>query len=204
VERRAGRDGKPQYQVLEEEQLAPWEQGTDFRVVGRSFPRLEGAEKVTGRARYAYDVRLPQQLYARVLRSPHPHARIRRIETGRAAALPGVHAVISSADAPDISWYQEGKLFETTVRFVGDEVAAVAAESEEVADDALRLIDVEYEPLPFVVSLEAALEPGAPRVHESGNRAGEPQVYERGDVGRLPRGGRHLGGDVRHPVGAAQ
>src|SRR5439155_21580853 len=94
---------------------------------------------------------------------------------------PGVHAVTSALDAPDMSWYQEGRLFERTVRVVGDEVAAVAAESEEIAEDALRLIEVEYQPLPCVADLDAALRPDAPRVHEGGNLAGEPQVYQRGD-----------------------
>jgi xanthine dehydrogenase YagR molybdenum-binding subunit len=101
----------------------------------------------------------------------------------RAEQAPGVRAVLSSANAPDIDWYEEGKLFETTVRFVGDEVAAVAAESEELAEDALRLIEVEYEPLPFVPTIEDSLRSDAPRVHENGNIAGEPVIYERGDTG---------------------
>jgi xanthine dehydrogenase YagR molybdenum-binding subunit len=122
-------------------------------------PRIEGPEKVTGRARYSCDVRLPGQLYARVLRSPLPHARIRRVDTGRAQALQGVHAVLS----------EDPKLFERTARFVGDEVAAVAAESEEIAEDALRLIEVEYEPLPFTTGLD------------DGDR-GEPATAERGDL----------------------
>lgn len=99
-------------------------------------------EKVSGRARYAYDIRLPGLLYARVLRSPLPHARIRRIDTSRAAALPGVRAVLTSASAPDITWYQDSLLFDSTVRYIGDEVAAVTADAEEIAEDALRLIDI--------------------------------------------------------------
>jgi xanthine dehydrogenase YagR molybdenum-binding subunit len=95
--------------------------------------------------------------------------------------LPGVHAVISSSDFPEIPWYEEGKLFDTTVRHVGEEVAAVAAESVELAEDALRLIEVDYEPLPFVTDFVAALQPDAPHVHEGGNLAGEPKTQERGD-----------------------
>ena len=133
--------------------------------------RPEGPEKVSGRARYACDVRLPGQLFARVLRSPHPHARIERIDTTRAAALAGVHAVISCADTPGISWYGESRLFDRTLRFAGDEVAAVAAESEEVAEDALRLVEVDYEKRPFAVTLD------------EGER-GEPTVAARGDVAR--------------------
>jgi xanthine dehydrogenase YagR molybdenum-binding subunit len=183
VEKPAGEPGGDQeLKVVEVSGLPAWAAGTRFDVVGRPHARLEGAEKVTGRARYTYDTRLPGQLYARVLRSPLPHARIVRIDTARAAALPGVHAVLSSANAPAIDWYEETKLFDSTVRFIGDEVAAVAADSEEIAEDALRLIEVEYEPLPFVVDLAAALQPGAPHLYQPGNIAGEPQKYDRGDV----------------------
>ncbi|CAA9576709.1 MAG: Xanthine dehydrogenase, molybdenum binding subunit [uncultured Thermomicrobiales bacterium] len=188
VDKVRGEGGEEEIQVVDAPALPTWEADTPFAVVGRPQQRADGAEKVTGRARYAYDIRLPGQLYARVLRSPHPHARVRRVDTSRAAALPGVRAVLSSADAPEIAWYQDSALFDRTVRFVGDEVAAVAAESEEIADDALRLIEVEYEPLPFVVGLDAALRPGAPPVREGGNLAGEPTKYERGDVEAALRG----------------
>ncbi len=133
--------------------------------------RIEGPDKVSGRARYAADVRLDRLLYARVLRSPLPHARIARIDTTRAEALPGVHAVLSSANAPTIEWYEESRLFDPTLRFVGDEVAAVAAESDEIAEDALRFIDVQYEALPFTTGLD------------DGAR-GKPTSAERGDVER--------------------
>ncbi|MEI4920747.1 hypothetical protein Q8G81_34900, partial [Klebsiella pneumoniae] len=82
---------------------------------------LEGREKVTGRAQYASDVRLPGQLYARVLRSPYPHARIASIDTGKAEAAPGVHAVVSVLTQPDMPWFEDGKLFDWTVRYIGDE-----------------------------------------------------------------------------------
>jgi CO/xanthine dehydrogenase Mo-binding subunit len=161
----------------------PWPSDARFTTVGKPLPRLEGSEKVTGRARYSYDVRLPGQLYARVLRSPHPHARVLHIDTSQAAALPGVHAVLSAVNCPPIDWYEEkSKLFDWTVRFAGDEIAAVAAESEEIAEDALRLIKVEYEVLPFVLDMEAALQPGAPAIHQGGNLASEPKRYERGNL----------------------
>lgn len=169
-------------EVVEEDRLQSWPKDGSLAIVGKAHPRLEGNEKVTGRARYTYDVRLPGQLYARVLRSPHPHARIERIDTSAAERLPGVYAVLSSANAPDIAWYDESVLFDTTVRMIGDEVAAVAAESEEIAEDALRLIEVTYTPLPFVTDLEAALEPDAPKVWEGGNITEEPKVYDRGDA----------------------
>jgi xanthine dehydrogenase YagR molybdenum-binding subunit len=133
--------------------------------------RVEGPDKVSGRARYACDVRLDGLLYARVLRSPLPHARIARIDATRAEALPGVHAVLTSANAPAIEWYEESRLFDPTLRFAGDEVAAVAAESDEIAEDALRLIDVQYEALPFTTGLD------------DGAR-GKPVSAERGDVER--------------------
>ncbi len=184
---RSGESSEDEYKVVETRPLPAWEADAPLTLVGRRHPRVEGDDKVTGRARYAYDVRLPGQLYARVLRSPHPHARILRIDTSRAEALPGVRAILSSANAPDIPWYEEGHLFDPIVRFVGDEVAAVAADSEEIADDALRLIDVEYEVLPFVVDLARAQAPDAPHVHAGGNIAGEPTHYERGDVEKALR-----------------
>jgi xanthine dehydrogenase YagR molybdenum-binding subunit len=168
--------------LVEPVALVPWATDADLAIVGRSATRVVGVAKVTGQARYAYDIRLPGQLYTCVLRSPHPHARIRRIDISRAEALPGVHAVLSHANAPAIPWYGQSLVFDSTVRFVGDEVAAVAAESEEIARDAIALIEVDYDVLPFVADMQLALEPDAPRVYEGGNLASEPQQYARGDV----------------------
>lgn len=180
---REGEGDEEKLKLVETVKLPGWDKNANLTVVGKPHVRAEGIEKVTGRARYAYDIRLPGQLYAAALRSPYPHARIRRLDTTQAATLPGVHAVLSSANAPAITWYEEEcGLFAKTVRFVGDEVAVVAAESEEIAQDALRLIDVDYEPLAFVLDLEAALQPDAPAVHEGGNQTDEPTVYERGDL----------------------
>jgi xanthine dehydrogenase YagR molybdenum-binding subunit len=150
--------------------LVPWTAHDVLQVVGRVHPRLEGAEKVTGRACYSCDVRLPGQLTVAVLRSPHPHASLVRLDARAAEAMPGVHAVLSSVNAPDIAWH-EGNLFGTRLRFAGEEVAAVAAETPEQAADAVRAIDVVYEPLPFVLAAEDA-------------QPGEPQEYRRGDVER--------------------
>lgn len=183
---RAG-EGEGDVAIVETTALPAWGPGAELSVVGRGHPRVEGEEKVTGRAAYAYDIRLPGQLVARVLRSSRPHARILRVDTGRAAALPGVRAVISSADAPDIGWYTNSHLFDRTVRFVGDEIAAVAADSEEIAEDALRLIEIDDEPLPFVIDMVAALAPDAPKLHPGGNVAAEPKVYQRGDPERALR-----------------
>ena len=173
-------DGK--LSLTEHEGVDQW--GADHRmtVVGQPANRLEGIEKVTGGALNSYDVRLPGQLYAAVLRSPHPHAHIVSIDTSRAEALPGVHAVISSANTPKTPWFTDSFVFDTTVRYVGDEVAAVAAESEDIAADALRLIEVEYEVLPHVTNLEDAVRPDAPKLRDTGNIAEEPKVYDRGDA----------------------
>jgi xanthine dehydrogenase YagR molybdenum-binding subunit len=177
-----GSGDETQIEVVEEDRVRSWPKDASLTVVGKRHARLEGNQKVTGRARYTYDVRLPGQLYAKVLRSPHPHARIERIDTTAAERLPGVAAVLSSANAPDITWYSDSTLFDTTLRMIGDEVAVVAAESEEIAEDALRLIDVTYTPLPFVTDLEAAMEPDAPEVWEGGNIADDPKIYDRGDA----------------------
>jgi carbon-monoxide dehydrogenase large subunit len=139
-------------------------------VIGTPVVRAEGADKVTGRSIYAADINLPRQLWGKILRSPHPHARIRRIDASRARQGPGVRAVITGQeipgrfvgktmrDMPVLCW--------DVVRFVGDRVAAVAAETPEAAEDALALIDVEYDELPAVFDPLEAMQTGAPRIHE--------------------------------------
>src|ERR687883_1572480 len=130
-------EGEESYKVVEAAGIPRWGADAKLAVVGQPHPRVEGREKVTGRARYAYDVRQPGQLYARVLRSPHPHARLRRVDSSRAEALAGVRTVIHAFNLPEVKWFEDARLFERELRFVGDEVAAVAADSEEIADDAL-------------------------------------------------------------------
>jgi CO/xanthine dehydrogenase Mo-binding subunit len=179
---RHGEHSEDAYKVVETAGLPPWGADASLQVVGQPLPRVEGVETVTGRARYAADVCVPGRLCARVLRSPLPHARVRRVNTSRAEALPGVRAVLSAANARGISWYEDSYIFDHTVRFIGDEVAAVAADTEKVAEDALRLIEVDYEPLPFVADLAAALQPDGPRLRAAGNLAGEPKIYQRGDL----------------------
>lgn len=160
--------------------------------VGTLNPRIDGPERVTGQARYTGDMRLPGMLYARVLRSPHPHARIRRIDTRAAERLAGVRGVISR-DTCDVIWRSGDSrndrfLFNNPVRFVGDAVAAVAAVDRHTAEEALQAIVVEYEPLEFVLDPEEALRPGAVEIQPGGNLSPrgrgvpEPEVYERGDL----------------------
>jgi xanthine dehydrogenase molybdenum-binding subunit len=154
-----------------------------FAVVGRAVPRLGLAEKVRGQARYTADLKRPGMLYGRVLRSPHAHARIVHIDTAEAERLPGVHAVLTHRDVPQVRIDADLLPLDPELRFVGDEVAAVAADSEAIAEDALRLIRVEYEVLPAVFDAEEALQPDAPRVHPQGNLVGgKALVLERGSV----------------------
>ena len=143
--------------------LAP---NADLAVIGKSIPRIGGRAMVTGAARYTVDVRLPGMLFARILRSPHPHARILSIDTGAAERHPGVRAVHvvtenGRAAARPASVSVPGAL--PTVRYVGAAVAAIAATTRSAADEAIRLINVNYEVLPFVVDMDEARQPDAPR-----------------------------------------
>ena len=148
---------------------APWE---DFRVVGKSHRKIDGVSKATGEAVYADDIQLPGMLHAKTLRSPHAHAKIVSIDTSRALALPGVHAVITGADLSIqygvIPWTpDETALATEKVRFIGDEVAVVAAVDEDTANAALELIDVEYEELHAFFDPRESLERDAPQIHAS-------------------------------------
>ena len=169
--------------------------------VGHPAPRIDARQRVTGTAAYTGDISLPNMLYARVLRSPHPHARITSLDVSRALALPGVKAIIthenckvtwSSGAQPGGNIYGPGPgtrfLFNNPVRFWGEAVAAVAAIDRYVAEDALLLIQVSYEPLPFVLDPEEALQPNAPQIYPAGNLSpnvrnqNQPDAYRRGDV----------------------
>src|SRR5213593_1933698 len=151
-----------------------------FDVIGTTVPKRDGAEKVTV---------LPRLAHGKILRSRHPHARLVRVDTRRASALPGVLAVLTGDDveprpfgvAKDQTALKRGK-----VRSVRDEVAAVAAETPEIAEAALALIDVEYAELPAVFDPHAALAPGAPLVHEELGGNAHPLRYQFscGDVDR--------------------
>jgi 4-hydroxybenzoyl-CoA reductase alpha subunit len=145
----------------------------EFAVVGQRLTRVDGAGKVTGTTLYADDIVLPAMLHGRILRSPHAHARILSIDTSRAEALPGVHAVVTGREMPTpyciIPWTRdETALCVDRVRFIGDGVAAVAAADEDTAIRALDLIDVQYEVLPAILDPEAALAADAVQIHEAG------------------------------------
>jgi CO/xanthine dehydrogenase Mo-binding subunit len=138
-----------------------------------NLPRIDADAKVTGSARYTADLALPRMLHAKVLRSPHAHARVASIDARRAAALPGVAAVLTRDGLaglnPTYGYFIKDQPIVAIdkVRYVGDMVAAVAAESEEIAVQALGLVEVRYEPLPVVATIEAALAPGAPALFET-------------------------------------
>jgi 4-hydroxybenzoyl-CoA reductase subunit alpha len=145
---------------------------TDHVVVGRRVPRIDAPDLASGRAVFTDDIRLPGMLYGKILTSPHAHARILRIDTSRAEALEGVKAVLTHADVPETSYgvsparYDEQVLAKDRVRYVGDEIAAVAAVDERVCLEALDLIEVEYEILPAVFDPFEAMEEGAPQLHD--------------------------------------
>ena len=147
-------------------------------VVGKSLPRIDGLEKVTGTAKYTDDLDFPGLLHAKVLRSPHAHAKILRIDTSEAEKLPGVRAVITHKDVPKVAYNSSWRgpfhfgilaadeyVLDNEVRFIGDKVAAVAADDPQIAEEALKLIRVDYQPLPAVFDAIEAMKPDAPLVH---------------------------------------
>lgn len=173
--------------VMEGDEPAVWGADAELRVVGKPTPRVDGRERVTGGAQYSFDVSLPGMLIAAGLRSQYPHARVTRVDTSRAEAAPGVRAVFTRFNAADlINPNTKRPIFAEEVLFQGQEVAVALAETRQQAEDALRLITVDYEPLPFVVDPEAAIAPGAPLVQSDSERNSIsdewPKTYERGDV----------------------
>ena len=147
----------------------------EFSIVGKEVPRNDAEAKARGAALYTDDLKLPGMLHGRILRSPLAHARIKHIDASQALALPGVKCVITGEDTPKIK-YGNWRLFPETqdeyplavdkVRFIGDEVAAVAAADPDIAQEALELIVVDYEELPAVFDVDSAIKPGAPNLHD--------------------------------------
>ena len=151
--------------------------------VGHSVPRRELADKLTGAAQYSADISLPGMLHGVIVRSPHPHADVISVDVSSALALEGVRAAVTPDDAPVARLAPDLLVLDTRVRFVGDEVAAVAATDLDTARRAAAMVEVEYRPLPFVTDPVAALEPGAPAIHPNGNLAiPEPLALQRGDI----------------------
>jgi xanthine dehydrogenase YagR molybdenum-binding subunit len=172
--------------IVEEDTLPIWGEDAGLSIVGKPVPRVDGYERVSGKALYTCDVRLPGMLHGKILRSPHPHARIVSIDVRKAEALDGVVATMTYKSAPPISYNGDRPLFSEHLRYRGEEVAAVVAQDEYIAEDALALINVDYEVLPFVTAPEAALAPDGPEIYPGGNLHFDPQkdIYERGDMDR--------------------
>ena len=187
-----------------------------LNVVGHATPRIDAAERVSGKATYTGDVKLPGMLYARVLRSPHPHARIKSIDASRARALAGVKAIVTHENCR-VVWgagsiaggqqyndemkkitKQRRYAFNNPVRFAGEPVAAVAAVDRHVAEDALQLIAVDYEILPHVLDAEEALKPDAVKIWPEGNLSlnnrneAQPITNRRGDLEAGFKGADHV------------
>src|SRR6266699_6216255 len=158
----------------------------DVKGVGLSIPRPDGPEKVTGRVQYVADIKPRGMLHAKLLRSPHAHARILRIDTSRAKAFPGVRAVITAADIPQLKKKAPTRahavLAIDRVVFAGQPVAAVAADELAIAEEALDLIDVQYEVLPVAADPLESMKPGAPPVAELGTEADTSEALAHGSV----------------------
>lgn len=165
-------------------------------VVGKRLPKADALDKATGAACYVGDIRLPGMLHAGILRSPHAHARVLHVDATRARNLCGVKALLTVQDVPRVlhagqpepragSCARDQYILDEVVRFVGDGVAAVAAVDRETLEEALELIQVDYEPLPAVFDAEEAMEPGAPAIHGTDrNLVMPPFIVEFGDLER--------------------
>lgn len=174
----------------------------EWAAVGKPVPKVDAAKLVQGKPAFTMDMEMRGMLVAKVLRSPHAHARIRAIDASRARALPGVAAVLTWEDIPRVVYSTAGQSdpipgpldsfsLDHKVRFVGDRVAFVAAETEAIAAEALRLIEVEYEPLPAVLEAEGAMAEGAPRIHD------EPEYVDFADSDAS----RNLAAEIRIDIG---
>src|ERR1700748_1720196 len=161
---------------------------TNTKWIGQRTIRPDGMDKVTGRAQFAADTNMPGMIWGKVLRSPHPHARIRKIDTSKAEKLPGVKAVVTARDIvdfpiekgavmlgiQDMRWMCRNVMAREKALFHGHPVAAVAATTEAIAAEACKLIEVDYEVLPFAIEIDDALKPDALILHEWNKVDGKP------------------------------
>jgi CO/xanthine dehydrogenase Mo-binding subunit len=160
----------------------------NYSIIGHSQPAVDAAPKARGEAVYTVDVQLPGMLWGKILRSKYPHARILNIDTSEAEKVPGVKAVITHKDTSGKKFgfvrntADQYPLAVDKVRYIGDEIAAVAAEQEDIAEEALDLIRVDYEVLPAVFDPLEAIDPEAPQIHEGQNNMSARLAWEFGDV----------------------
>lgn len=181
--------------------------------VGKSVPRIDGLGIVTGQAKYVFDVSFPNMLIGKMIRSHIPHGRIKRIDTSKAEKLPGVKAIMTAKDTFNIKFGSNEYFFPHTVdqmaiesekvRYIGDEIGAIAAVDEETADEALRLIEVEYEELPHVTDVLESMKPGAPMIHDSLNNLGVMLPVNFGNPERILKQSYHVREDKFYASAAA-
>jgi putative selenate reductase molybdopterin-binding subunit len=176
------------------------------QIVGKSVRKVDGVKLVTGRPAFTDDIHMPGMLFGKILSSPHAHARIRHIDASKARALPGVHAVLTYRDVPRVPHTTAGQawpepspydtyLLDNKVRFVGDRVAAVAAETRAIAEEALRLIEVDYEVLPAVLDMELAMATDSP--------GGMPVIHDEPDSTKIHDARHNLAGYIFQEIGDA-
>ena len=195
---------------------------TDNKWIGQRTIRPDGVDKVTGRAAFAADTNMPGMIWGKVLRSPHPHARIKSIDTSKAEALPGVKAVVTARDIvdfpldksvmlgiQDMRWMCRNVMAREKALFPGHPVAAVAATTEAIAAQACELIEVDYEVLPWSIEIDDALKPDAPILHEFNKFEGKPSniagrlEVKKGDIAKGFARSRNRGrAQLHHPSGA--
>ena len=187
----------------------------DYKVVGTRPVRHDGIDKVTGAAKYGADIQLANMLHGKVLRSPYAHARIRNIDTSKAEALPGVLGVVTAKDFPiiqdqiidlaetqgNVRLMAEHVMANQKALYQGHAVAAVAATSPHIAEQALELIDIDYEVLEPVLSLEDAMRPDAPIIHETLSTHFKQERFARGETARQHAATSHSWANVEEGFG---
>jgi xanthine dehydrogenase YagR molybdenum-binding subunit len=177
-------EGREEIKVVELPTLEPppWDESAELTVVGTRVQRMDALEKVTGRARYTADVRPPGMLFAALVRAPIAKGRVTTLDLEPALAMPGVRGALLVEDVPGIR-HDGVQLLDRTVHYAGQAVAAICADTQDVADRALRAVHVEYESAAHAVTAGDALAPGAPSVRSSGNTSrNSPRVFSRGEV----------------------
>ncbi|MDB4894842.1 MAG: yagR, partial [Firmicutes bacterium] len=165
---------------IPENEVKPWAKDQKFKIVGQRITRIDGPQRVTGKAVYTADVQLPGMVWCKILRSPYAHAEIIDIDTSEAEKIPGVLAIIHHKNTKAMPYQGDNFAFNPIARYVGCEVAAVAAVNEHIARDAIHAIKVQYKVLPFVLDPVKGLEPDAPKLRPTGNLAGDkPRILSR-------------------------
>lgn len=164
-----------------EEELKPLAKNEKLKYVGKDISRIDGYDKVSGTATFAFDKEMPRMAYSKILRSPHPHAEIKTINTKKAEKLAGVLKILTHENTEQISWYDGTTyVFDKHLRHEGDDIAFIVAETEEIANRAAKMIEVQYKQLPYVVTAEEAMKDDAPKLYDDGN-VREPYEFTRGD-----------------------